>query len=195
MVHDLLGRFAHAIHGDLERMLIDLGRTEEQLKAPHVKGDGCVPAKKIVDEGEVKKWFAEGKSYPWMVETYMSKYGIEIGESAFGNFRRAHGLSRRNVRDDNLIPWLVKPEHRHAWPLTMLRLLARRRAGQELSIKRNHDLDVWLKGLERDNVVVHYDPDTPEGFHYVTRLKKDDDVIRFPPRRTTKQPNLDVRDT
>lgn len=177
-------------------MLIeDLGRDRAQLKAQRVKGDGRVPAKKIVDEGEVKKWFAEGKSYPWMVEKYMSKYGIEIGESAFGNFRRAHGLHRRNVRNDDLIPWLVKPEHRHRWPLTMLRLLARRRANEPLSVKRNHDLDVWLAGLERDNIVVHYDPDTAEGFHYVTRTKKDVDVIRFPARRTTRQPNLDVRDT
>ena len=90
-----------------------------------------MPARKIVDEGEVIRWFHEGLTYEEMSRRYREKYGIETVPTLWSNFRRRRGLTRRIVRDDDLIPWAVREEHRWAYPLQMLRLEARRRATGE----------------------------------------------------------------
>ncbi|MEU8133224.1 hypothetical protein [Streptodolium elevatio] len=138
---------------------------------------------------EVKRWFEEGRTYAWMIEEYERKYHIETTPSMWGNFRRRHGLDRRNVRDDDLIPWAVKIEHRWLYPLAMLRHEARRRAGHTLDEEDQKRLNSWHQMLKEEQVVVHYDPDTEEGFFYVPRLPGDDDIIRRPARKTTKRAN------
>lgn len=147
---------------------------------------------KIVDEQEVLRWFDEGKTYREMVELYEEKYQLQVGHSMFGNFRRRRGLERRISRDDNLIPWEVKPDHRYKYPILMLRAEARRREGKELSEKRAAEVDRWLASLERDGAVLHYDPDTEQGWWYVHRTAADADIIRKPARKTTLQPRADL---
>lgn len=49
-------------------------------------------------------------------------------------------------------------------------------------------LNAWLAGLERDGTVIHYDPDTPEGWWYVPRREGiDTDLIRVPERKTGRR--------
>lgn len=139
-----------------------------------------MPASKIVNEQEVVRWFEEGRTYAWMVEEYKRKYNIDTVPSLWGNFRRRRGLARRITRNDELIPWAVKEEHRWAYALQMLRSEARRREGKELREMEALRLEAWLRGLDRDNAVIYYDPDTKEGFFYVPREAKDDDIIRRP---------------
>ncbi len=146
-----------------------------------------MPASKIVDETEVIRWFSEGRTYAWMVEEYRRKYNIETVPSLWGNFRRRRGLARRIVRDDDLIPWFVHEKHRWSYAVQMLRSEARRREGKELRDLEAQRLDAWLKGLERDQLVIHYDPDTEEGFFYVPREPQDMDIIRQPRRKTTQR--------
>lgn len=148
--------------------------------------------RKIQDEQEVIRWFEEGRTYAWMTEQYREKYGIETVGSMWGNFRRRRGLDRRIVRDDDLIPWAVKEEHRWAYPLAMLRAEARRRAGQATEADEAR-LESWLDMLKEEDAVVHYDPDTEEGFHYVPRQSGDEDLIHEPARKTTERPNADNR--
>ena len=69
-------------------------------------------AGKIQDEGEVRRWFAEGRTYRWMCDEYLRKYNIETVQSMWGNIRRKWGLPRRITRDDDLIPWLILEKHR-----------------------------------------------------------------------------------
>ncbi|WP_436739913.1 hypothetical protein [Streptomyces sp. BBFR102] len=147
--------------------------------------------RKIQDESEVVRWFEEGRTYAWMIAEYKRKYNIDTVPSMWGNFRRRRGLDRRIVRDDELIPWFVKEEHRWAYPLAMLRAEARRRAGKELTETDTSRLGNWLEMLEEENAVVHYDPDTDEGFFYIPREPEDDDLIRRPNRKTTPRPNAD----
>jgi hypothetical protein len=147
--------------------------------------------RKIQDEQEVIRWFEEGRTYAWMIEEYKRKYNIETVPSMWGNFRRRRGLDRRIVRDDELIPWFVKEEHRWAYPLAMLRAEARRRAGKELTETDASRLNNWLEMLKEENAVVHYDPDTEEGFFYVPRQEGDDDLIHAPEHKTTPRPNAD----
>ncbi|WMI33352.1 immunity repressor [Streptomyces phage Provolone] len=143
-------------------------------------------ARKIVDEGEVVRWFEEGRTYAWMIEEYRRKYNIETVPSMWGNFRRRRGLQRRITRNDELIPWQVKPEHRWLYPIAMLRAEARRRekGDEALSELEKTRLPSWLKMLKDENAVVHYDPDTEEGFFYIPRQEGDDDLIHKPKKVT-----------
>ncbi|QDK03199.1 immunity repressor [Streptomyces phage TuanPN] len=150
-----------------------------------------MPARKIQDEGEVLRWFEEGRTYDWMVEEYKRKYNIETVPSLWGNFRRRRGLPRRIVRDDDLIPWLIKEEHRWLYPLAMLRVEARKRAGATVSDLEEKRLQSWREMLEEENAVVHYDPDTEEGFFYILRQPGDDDIIHKPERKTTPRRRVD----
>lgn len=145
--------------------------------------------RKIQNEQEVIRWFEEGRTYQWMIDEYRRKYGIDTVSSMWGNFRRRRGLDRRIVRDDDLIPWFVKEEHRWAYPLAMLRAEARRRAGRELTERDRTRLANWLKTMEESGAVVHYDPDTKEGFFYILRQEGDDDLIHQPREKTTLRPN------
>ncbi|MFE4451406.1 hypothetical protein [Streptomyces sp. NPDC056796] len=148
-------------------------------------------AKKIVDEDEVIRWFAQGKTYQWMIDEYKRKYGIDTVSSMWGNFRRRRNLSRRITRNDRLIPWFVKAEHRWLYPLAMLRIEARRRDGKKLPELEQTRLKAWKEMLEEENAVVHYDPETEEGFFYVPRQEGDDDLIHEPEEQTTQRPNAD----
>lgn len=138
---------------------------------------------KIQDEAEVKRWMEEGRTYAWMADQYREKYNIDTSPSMWAMTRRRLGIPMRIARDDKLIPWAVKPEHRWDYPVVMLRMVARQRQGFELTEAYQHDVAGWLRGLEEDNTVVHYDPDTDQGWFYVPRREGvDTDLIREPDR-------------
>jgi hypothetical protein len=102
--------------------------------------------------------------------------------------RRRNGIDTRIVRDDELIPWAVRVEHRHSHAVSMLRAEARRRAGKALTANMETMLAGWLGGLAKDDTVVHYDPDTEEGWWYVSRRAGiDTDLIRVPDRKTGRR--------
>jgi hypothetical protein len=149
-------------------------------------------ASKIQNEQEVIRWFEEGRTYSWMIEEYRRKYNIDTVPSMWGNFRRRRGLDRRIARDDELIPWEVKREHRWDYPVMMLRREARLRAGFDLSEDEAHGLEIWKQNLAKEDAVVHYDPDTEDGWFYVPRRKGvDTDLIRVPERKTTQRRRID----
>lgn len=140
-----------------------------------------MPGSKIQNENEVMRWFRQGRTYAWMVEEYRRKYNIETTISMWGNFRRRHGLERRVAWDDQLIPWVVKLEHRYDYPILMLRKEARRRAGLPLPEGQDKEVDAWLRGMEENGTVLHYDGDTEAGWFYVPRREGvDEDIIREP---------------
>lgn len=140
-----------------------------------------MPASKIQDEGEVIRWLTEGRTYQWIIDEYRRKYNIETTVSMWSNFRSRRGLSRRLAWNEELVPWAVKREHRWRHPVSMLRQEARRRAGMELSPERLANVLAWAEGLREQGLVVHYDPDTVDGFHYVAaRPGIDTDLVRVP---------------
>lgn len=141
---------------------------------------------KIQNEQEVLRWFEEGRPYSWMVRTYREKYNIETTTAMWGNFRRTRGLQRRMDRSPSLIPWQVAREHRWAYPLAMLRVEARRRRGENLREVDAKKLATWKKQIEVHDLVVHYDPDTDQGFFLVPRRTGiDTDLIRMPEKVTS----------
>lgn len=145
-------------------------------------------SKKIVNEQEILQWYEEGKTYSWMVDEYLRKYNIQISPSAFGNFRRLRGLERRQTRDSDLIPWLVLEKHRWHYYVVQLRTEARRREGKPLKPREIQKLDSFIANLAEANAVVHYDPDTEQGFFAVPRREGiDTDLVRVPDRKTGRE--------
>jgi hypothetical protein len=153
-----------------------------------------VPASKIVDEQEVLRWFAEGKTYQEMCDLYREKYNIETAPSLWGNFRRRRGLEPRIARDTDLIPWQhIKSEHRYAYPLVMLRLAAREEAGFPIPEVNRTRYDNWRKMLADNDFVVHYDPDTTEGWWYDKRRPGDGDgIVRHPAPSAARRGPVDA---
>ncbi|MGW5130896.1 hypothetical protein [Streptomyces sp. NPDC004135] len=139
-----------------------------------------MPASKIVNEQEVIRWFEEGRTYQWMVEEYKRKYKIDTKPSMWGNFRKRRGLDARIIRDAELIPWKVNPEHQWKYPVAMLRLVAREKAGYSITEDEAARLASWKEMLAEEDAVVHYDPDTEDGFFYVRRQEGDDEYIHQP---------------
>lgn len=146
-----------------------------------------MPATKIVNENELLRWFDQGKTHQEMADLYLEKYNVEVGRTMFANFARRRGLDRRQTRDDKLIPWEVKPEHRYAHSILMLRAIARKRAGFDLTEQAEHATKMFKQGLEEDGAVIHYEPDAEQGwFRVAPRPGIDLDLIREPDRPTTK---------
>lgn len=145
------------------------------------------PKPKIQNADEAIRWITEGRTYTWMTAEHERKYNIRISASGWSYFRRTHGLETRLVRDEDLIPWGVEPQHRYHYLLILLRTEARRRAGKALNQNDLYRVEALLRDLKERDAVVHYDPDTEEGFHLVPREPQDDDVIRRPDKVTRRR--------
>ena len=149
-----------------------------------------MPSTKIVNEDEVRRWFEEGRTYEWMTEQYRTKYNVEMTPSAWGNYRRRRGLTRRTVRDESLIPseWHIRPEHRYKYPVRMLRLEGRARAGQPIraedQVRHRNFIAELRESTEKAPLgwVIDYRPDDypEEGFVKAPRKPSDADIVRRP---------------
>lgn len=148
---------------------------------------------KLQDRDEFIRWYQEGKTYSWIVEEYLRKYNIEIGAGTVSNWRHQLGLEKRQVRDANLIPWTVEREHRQSHLLNMLRAEVRRRAGEPVAPSVERKLAGWLRNMAADDTVVHYDPETEQGWFLVPRRPGVDlDLIREPDAVTRVRGSRDV---
>ena len=140
-----------------------------------------MPASQIVNESEVLRWLDEGRTDRWMCEEYERRYNVAVDPCLWDDYRRRKGLVRRGPQDDELIPWAIEPQHRWAYAVSMLRAEARKRAGAPLPDHDASRLASWLDNLAEGDLVVHYEPATPEGFHYVERRPGvDTDLVREP---------------
>ena len=132
----------------------------------------------------------------WTLKRIAETYGVSTG--AVHLQLKATGRTASRPRYGDLIPWRVRPEHDHQHPITMLRLLARRRAGDlgGVSPARLAMLESWLQELHDKDLVVRYDERIPPnpasptgGWAYVPRDGvRDDDVIRRPSRSRAEAP-------
>lgn len=136
---------------------------------------------KMQDLEEFRRWHAEGQTYAWMVEEYKRKYNIETSVAMFTNFATRLGLPKRSRKARiSALPWVVKEEH-NIMELTMLRLVARQAEGMSIPVSAGPKLAAWKEFLTEKNWVVHYEPDTDEGFFYVdARPGIDTGFVRVP---------------
>lgn len=165
-----------------------------------------MPARKLPDDETIVKWHLSGITFQEMANRWnpvlIGRGEDPVGSAAFNMKCFRLGLPARNMRHDDLIPWTpIRREHNDLYIVCMLRKESARRAGvprfdpshpncDETDLQR---LNSWIQGLKEGNngkgVVVHYDPDTLEGWWYVNRRKSDKDIIRMPTasRRTKRQ--------
>lgn len=141
---------------------------------------------KVQDWAEVQRWFDEGRAYSWMQEQYLEKYHIETSKSMWSTLRRTIGAEPRLTRDTDLLPWRVKEEHRFNSIPDLLRFEARVREGKRLVSSEARRLKLFRERLDRENRVVHYDPDTEQGWWLLPRKESDDDIVRKPAKATTR---------
>jgi hypothetical protein len=146
-----------------------------------------MPAPKMQNESEFRRWYEQGRTYNWMVEEYARKYHIETTPTMFSNYRRRLGLPARSVSDTSLVPWSVRPEHRREQHYIMLTQEARRRAGKPLKGDKPERLESWQTKIAElgekagGRLVVHYEPDLHPGFRLVpAREGIDNDLVRVP---------------
>jgi hypothetical protein len=149
---------------------------------------GVVPASIIENDGEVERWFEQERPYSYMIEQYETKYHKKTTIAYWSKQRDRRGYPPRNVRDKKLMPWRIANEdHLHTEDPTNLRREARLRAGKtvgedpEYQAKALRELEQWKERLDAEGAVVHYDPDTDEGWFWVPRREGVDlDLIREP---------------
>ena len=142
------------------------------------------PRSKIEDEAEAVRWIEEGRTYAWMSREHLRKYGVRVAPTTFSELRHKRGLPRRSARNVELIPWKVKPEHK-GYVLNLLQTEGRLRAGLPCNEADARHVEALKSQLARDGLVIHYEPDTEEGWFYVPRREGiDRDIIRQPDRVT-----------
>lgn len=140
------------------------------------------PRRKMRDVNEFRRWYDAGHSYRWMADEYKRKYGDTVAPTMFSNWRIKLGLRPRlAVRDRRIIPWDVREEHQTLLPMRMLQLEARRQRKLALTPLQLRRHESWRQKLEEGNLVVHYEPETEQGFFYVPRREGvDTGLVRVP---------------
>jgi hypothetical protein len=88
----------------------------------------------------------------------------------------------RSASDESGVPWHpVRPEHRSRYLVRMLRAATRRERGEKSSPVLEAQLDSFLRQVEELDFVIHYDPDTADGFFRVPRREGiDTGLVRDP---------------
>ncbi|MFY1688191.1 hypothetical protein [Plantactinospora sp. WMMB782] len=129
---------------------------------------------------DIVRMLRAGETYESIVDWLKKNHGVSVRQHTISEFRKAQRLPARRGTHADLIPWTVRKEHQHLYVPQMLRALGQKRAGKALSEGVAGKLERWLPRVQGD-AVVHYDPDTDQGWFYVPRRPGiDKDVIRVP---------------
>lgn len=141
-----------------------------------------MPAKrKMPSDSTLEKWIAEGLDHKAIQRRIEEQEGIEVALSTISGHLSRIGLTNR-VRYDDFIPWgRISVDHNHAYQLTMLRTGARLAKGLPVRPLDRQRFEAWAEQLRENNVVVHYEINSPDGFYYVpARAGIDKGLIRVP---------------
>lgn len=143
-----------------------------------------MPGPKLPRE-QVLRWLSQGITQQEIVRMLEAE-GIEATQSAVSMLKLRHASGEREasmrtrVRAD-LVPWQLRPEHRQLHAAKMLRAKSRLDRGEPISPVQRRQLETWLAGLEAEDAVIHYEPDTDQGFWRVPRRPGiDTTIIRDP---------------
>ncbi|WP_144121138.1 helix-turn-helix domain-containing protein [Catellatospora sichuanensis] len=143
-----------------------------------------MPAPRLLPDNDV---LVNLRRQGWTYADIAAQYGVSTS-AVYLRLRNANATAERPSYKA-MIPWTVKRAHTYAFPVQMLRLLARKEKGETLSPVRERMLTKWLREIEGANVVVAYDPECPPnpaspisgGFYYAPRADSDGKSIVRPP--------------
>jgi hypothetical protein len=139
---------------------------------------------KLPSRAELVKLFLQGYDDNELAE----QYGVT--PAAVNKRRLILEMRKKPIAHavNNLIPWEVKTAHRGASHhnnarLQGLKLYLRKRLGDDtLSERQMADAGRFERRIRRDGVVLDYDPDSDQGFHFRRRRAEDGRrVLAWPP--------------
>jgi hypothetical protein len=135
----------------------------------------------LPSDATLGKWRAEGLTLKQIVQRIEDETGAVVSVGSVASALSRAGLTNR-LRYEEHIPWdPVKIEHNKAYPLVMLRLLAKKDANEPLTDDQESRLKSWLARMDEEDAVVLYKYDSEDGFYYVRRKPSDGDgYIRRP---------------
>jgi len=136
----------------------------------------------LPSDKDLAKFVRQGMTHQEIADHIEKQTGHRVARASVSSALSRAGLTNR-VRYEETIPWeRIKIQHNHHYALQMLRLLARRNAGETLSEDKENRLNSWIEKLQQANAVTVYLPDSDDGFYYVKRKSGDDpsSFIRFP---------------
>jgi hypothetical protein len=121
-----------------------------------------------LDDNRVEQLLRAGKTQLEVVAIYRAE-GVDVTQSAISQAISSGRIKVNTDRNSGGIPWKLRPEHRHLLAARMLRTQARLDAGLEVGPSLLAQVTTWREGLEIENSVITYDPETKEGFWRVPR--------------------------
>lgn len=149
------------------------------------------PPRTLPSDAILRKWrIDEGLSLREMLTRIKETEGHDVPLGTLASALSRAGITER-VRYEEFIPWSpIKLEHNQAYPLTMLRLLARREHGLPEKAPDKKKLNAWLRRLHDEDAVVTYQGDSEYGFYYVRRKPEDpEDIPIRMPKASPRQGN------
>lgn len=123
--------------------------------------------RKLPPVAEMAAMVEQGMTHAQIAQAAGEASGEHFATSSVTSALRRAGYGQAVARFPEEIPWRVKPAHQRQYPATMLRLLGKRRRGDELTGEQAAKLDRWLHWLSESDAVVGYAPHW--GFLYVAR--------------------------
>lgn len=121
-----------------------------------------------LDDNEVEQMLRSGWTQTRVVAFYR-EHGTDVSQSAISQAITSGRIRVDTDRAGGGIPWTLKPEHRHRHNARMLRTQARLDVGKDIGATLRPQVEAWRASMEADDAVIHYDPDTEEGFWRVVR--------------------------
>lgn len=122
-----------------------------------------------------------GWSHQQIAEWVSETTGHKVGRSSVSAALARAGLTHP-VRYTDELPWTyIAAEHNHHYCAWMLRIGARINHGRKVRDVDRKRYESWAARLRERHAVVHYDPDSEEGFYYVpARQGVDTGLVRVP---------------
>jgi hypothetical protein len=124
--------------------------------------------RKIPPTAEILKKLEQGWTHQQIAEWASQEAGERVARATISVAIHRAGKTKP-IRYSRELPWRVKDKHARKYHALMLRLQARFDRGQRLSEEDQRKLASWRRALERDDAVVHYEPDTEPGWWKVRR--------------------------
>lgn len=139
---------------------------------------------KLIPDSEVDQLLRQGLTYREVAERLRRDFNIDVKPNSITAWRRRRGEDYRRPRHEDLLPWRVKSEHTYMYIPKLLRWESRLRAGEAVHPGDQRKVELFKQRLANafpNGGVVHYDPDTDQGWWIVERRPGiDNDIIRNP---------------
>lgn len=118
---------------------------------------------------EMMKMVEQGWTHQQIADWVYQQTGEKVTRGSVSVALSRAGYATEKNRYAEEIPWRLTGKDLKAYPIRMLRLLGRRRAGEALSDDDTKRLDSWLSQLKREQAVVAYVVDEVPHIIYVPR--------------------------